>query len=194
LCCASEIAFVANRKEVPDLIYFHDSPLCEVTPKTTRPGSPACSKRKRKRRSQANGVVAMKQLLLVLGLFGVLAHSLLPAHAVESPYELARQCEALKKGAKGSGRALTIPRSRGPLLCWGYMQAVQDLGEFTDEDGRRLAGFCPPQGSRLSDLIRAFLNSRLSRSADANANTLLAVIKALQEAYPCPERQERAKP
>jgi Rap1a immunity proteins len=136
----------------------------------------------------------MKQLLLVLGLFGVLAHSLLPAHAVESPYELARQCEALKKGAKGSGRALTIPRSRGPLLCWGYMQAVQDLGELTDEEGHRLAGFCPPRGSRLSDLIHAFLNSAHSRRADTNANTLIAVIKALQEAYPCPKHKRAAKP
>ena len=135
----------------------------------------------------------MKHFLFVLGLFGVLG-PLLPARAVESTHQLARDCQALQKGAKGSGRTLNIPRSRGPLICWGYMQAVQDLGEFTDQEGHRLAGFCPPQNSRLSDLIHAFLNSGHSRRADAKANTLVAVIKALQEAYPCPEGQEAAKP
>jgi hypothetical protein len=136
----------------------------------------------------------MRPFLFVLSLLSLLAGPLLPAGAVESPHELARDCEALQKGAKGSGRMLNIPRSRGPLICWGYMQAVQHLGEFTDEEGHRLAGFCPPRKSRLSDLIHAYLNSGHSRRANAKGNTLVAVIKALQEAYPCPDRQEGAKP
>jgi hypothetical protein len=141
-----------------------------------------------------SGSGRMSRLLAIMLLSAVLAGACRPARALESPHDLARYCDTLQKATKGSGRALAVPISKGPLLCWGYMQAVQDLGELTDEAGHRLAGFCPPKESRLSDLVRAFLESGQSRRADANANTLLAVIKALQAAYPCPAPANAAKP
>lgn len=132
--------------------------------------------------------------IILLALLGVMAGSLAPARATDTPLELARYCAALQKRSSGRGQDLRIPSAREPLLCWGYMQAIQDFAALTDEEGRRLLGFCPPPQSRLSDLIQAFLDSAYSRRSDAGANTAVAVIKALQAAFPCPRNGEATKP
>jgi hypothetical protein len=116
------------------------------------------------------------------------------AHAIESPGQLAAYCQKLEKSARGSGESIQIPNTREALLCWGYMQAIQDLSMLADEDGRRLIGSCPPADSRLRDFVRAFLEYEQSHRSDVEPNTLIAVSKALQQAYPCSEARARAKP
>jgi hypothetical protein len=74
------------------------------------------------------------------------------------------------------------------------MQAIQDLSMLADGDGRRLIGSCPPEDTRLRDLIRVFLAYEQTHRSDIETNTLVAVTKALQQAYPCIAPPTGAKP
>src|SRR4051794_25501843 len=76
--------------------------------------------------------VHMRCCAALLGL--LIAACALPqsARAIESPGQLARYCQKLEKGARGTGDNIQIPNSREALLCWGYMQAIQDLSMLAD--------------------------------------------------------------
>jgi hypothetical protein len=136
----------------------------------------------------------MRRRAALLGLLIAAFAAPQSAHAIESPGQLARYCQKLEKGARGSGQNIQIPNSREALLCWGYMQAIQDLSMLADADGHRLIGSCPPADSRLRDLIRAFLDYEQLHRGDVEANTVIAVTKALQQAYPCTGVRAGSKP
>ena len=52
---------------------------------------------------------------------------------------------------------IDIPRTREALVCWGYMNAMQDLSVWVDQNGNRILGSCPSEKVTTLDLIRAFL-------------------------------------
>lgn len=139
------------------------------------------------------GCPVMKRLLVLLVVLGAVLGSSRTLSAQESAGELARYCQVLDKGTVGRGQRVRIPQTKEALLCWGYMQAIQDLSMLVDPDGQRLVGFCPPKDSRLTDLIRTFLTYMRAHRDEADHNTLVTVVGALQEAYPC-ERAGAAKP
>ena len=85
----------------------------------------------------------------------------------------------------GTGEQIRIPFTKKALVCWGYMQAMQDLSVLADEDGRM--GACPSQRTTLLELIQAFAS--YARSHELPDNAALAVTRALQEAFPCKARQ-----
>lgn len=85
--------------------------------------------------------VLVVALTLSIAAFAVSAH----ARAIENARELANYCRSLEKGTKGTGRHILIPNTKEALLCWGYMQAIQDLSVLVDEDRHRLVGACPPE-------------------------------------------------
>jgi hypothetical protein len=127
----------------------------------------------------------MRRCIVLLALLGAASAAPRAASAIESPGQLASYCQKLEKGVRGSGQSIQIPSTKEALLCWGYMQAIQDLSMLVDEDGRRLIGSCPPEDTRLRDFIRAFLAYEQSHRSSAGANAVVAVTKALQQAYPC---------
>jgi Ssp1 endopeptidase immunity protein Rap1a len=108
------------------------------------------------------------------------------ARAVDSPRQLASYCEMLERSTKGSGRQVRIPNTKEALLCWGYIQAMQDLFGLADESGARIMGACPPEDGTLLDLVRSFVAYARSHPAELQGNTALVVAKAMQAAYPCP--------
>jgi hypothetical protein len=107
----------------------------------------------------------------------------LSAHARGSARELADDCRSLLQAKTGAGEQIRIPFTKKALVCWGYMQAMQDLSVLADEDGRRIMGACPSQRTTLLELIQAFLS--YARSHELPDNAALAVTRALQEAFPC---------
>jgi Ssp1 endopeptidase immunity protein Rap1a len=111
----------------------------------------------------------------------------LSAHAMGSARELADDCRSLLQAKPGTGEQIRIPFTKKALVCWGYMQAMQDLSVLADEDGRRIMGACPPQRTTLLELIQAFVS--YARSHELSDNAALAVTRALQEAFPCKARQ-----
>jgi hypothetical protein len=114
--------------------------------------------------------------------------------AIESARELVGYCEAAEKGVTGSGREVEIPATKEALVCWGYMEAFQDLSALADQGGARLLGACLPEQGTLLDLVHAFVAYARAHRADLPDNTAVAVIKALQQTYPCPARgQQRPK-
>jgi len=62
------------------------------------------------------------------------------ARALETPQQFAKNCEVLEVATKGKRQKLQIPKASPALLCWGYMQAMQDISALADHDGRRIAG------------------------------------------------------
>jgi hypothetical protein len=132
-----------------------------------------------------NGNVMVVRVALVTAVFLVV---LFPRHlaAVENARELASYCEAAEKGVTGTGREVDIPGTKEALLCWGYMEAFQDLAALVDQRGTRLLGACPPEHGTLLDLVHSFVAYARAHQTDLPDNSAVAVIGALQQAYPCP--------
>ena len=107
------------------------------------------------------------------------------ARALETPQQLAKNCEVLEVATKGKRQKLQIPKASPALLCWGYMQAMQDISALAEHDGRRIAGSCPPENGTLLEMIHAYVAYARSHRYDLGDNTAAAVLKALQVLYPC---------
>jgi hypothetical protein len=69
----------------------------------------------------------------------------LSAHAMGSARELADV-----RAKTCTGEPIRIAFAKKTLVCWGYMQAMQDLSVLADEDGRRIMGACPSSERRCS--------------------------------------------
>src|SRR5262249_45135348 len=95
-------------------------------------------------------------------------------------------CQSLARGSKGAGRHIYIPRTPEALTCWGYMQAMQDISVLADENGHRIMGACPPEQTTTLQLIRSFVRYARAHDSELLGNAVVAVFRALREAYPCP--------
>jgi len=122
--------------------------------------------------------------ILSIGLVATVAFAW-SAAAVENAHELAGYCQSLERGAKGDGRHLYIPHTREALTCWGYMQAMQDLSVLADEEGHRIMGACPPEQTMTLQLIHSFVRYARAHGGELQGNAVVAVFRALREAYPC---------
>jgi len=122
--------------------------------------------------------------ILSIGLVATVAFAW-SAAAVEDAHELAGDCQSLERGAKGAGRHIYIPRTREALTCWGYMQGMQDLSVLVDENGHRIMGACPPEQMTTLQLIRLFVRYASTHRSELPGNAVVAVFRALREAYPC---------
>jgi hypothetical protein len=107
------------------------------------------------------------------------------AAAIENAEELVGYCQSLERGAKGARRHIYIPSTREALICWGYMQAMQDLSVLADEDGHRIMDACPPEQTTTLQLIRSFVRYARAHRNELPDNAVLAVFRALRGAYPC---------
>jgi len=126
----------------------------------------------------------MKLRVVVLALILGVA-SIQPVNAIENPRDLLKFCQKLEQGRKGAGEDIRIPNTRESLLCWGYMQAIQDLSVLVDEDRGRMLGSCPPEQTTSLQLIHSFVVYAKSHPDALEGNTAATVIKALQQAFPC---------
>jgi hypothetical protein len=79
-------------------------------------------------------------------------------YAMGSARELADDCRALVQAKTGTGKRIQIPFTKKALVCWGYMQAMQDLSVLADQNGRRIMGACPPERTTLLELIQSFVS------------------------------------
>jgi len=130
----------------------------------------------------ASGLMRSLIVSLVLGLTPAAVQT---ARAIDSPRQLAAACETVVRGKSGAGNDIKIPNTRDALLCWGYMQAMQDLAVLAFEDGTRLLGACPPEDATLLQLIQSYVKYARAHSKDLGNSTAVAVINAFNEAYPC---------
>jgi Ssp1 endopeptidase immunity protein Rap1a len=134
-----------------------------------------------------------KTFALMLTLIASLAATS-QAGAIESARDLVKYCQHLEKGTKGTGDQIRIPNTRQALICWGYMESIQDLSVLSDERGRRFLGACPPEQTTLLHLIHSFLTYARSHTGELHEKAAVVVIKALQEAFPCHQFEGTAYP
>ena len=127
--------------------------------------------------------------ILSIGLVATVAFAW-GAAAIENAPELAGYCQSLERFAKGAGRHIYIPRTREALICWGYMQGMQDLSVLADGNGRRIMGACPPEQMTTLQLIRLFVRYASTHRSELPGNAVVAVFRALGEAYPCRAEHE----
>src|SRR6266478_8131212 len=97
--------------------------------------------------------------------------------------------KASSAALKAAGRQIYSSRTREALTCWGYMQAMQDLSVLSDEEGHRIMGACPPEQTSTLQLIQSFVRYARAHRSELQGNAVVAVFRALREAYPC--RAER---
>ena len=114
------------------------------------------------------------------------------AVAVESARELAKKCHKIGKDNSSKRRRVYIPNTRDALQCWGYMQAIQNLLVLIDQDGTRILGVCAPDETTLRDLINSFLTYTRKYPSELEENAAAGAIKAMREAYPCPDQKQKA--
>jgi hypothetical protein len=134
-------------------------------------------------------------MLRALGLILVLLVAVpLEARAAGSAHDLAGECQTLLQGKRGSGEHIRIPFTKPALVCWGYMQAMQDFAALVDDNGHRMLGACLPDRATLVDIVQAFVKYAGSHDKDLPANAALAVTQALQSAYPCEPVADRLAP
>jgi len=107
------------------------------------------------------------------------------ARANEGASEMIHNCRTLERGTKGRGTHIRIPNTRQALLCWGYMQAMQDISVLVTSDGHRLVGSCPPEQITLLHLIHIFIKYERANPEEEQDNAASAVIKAFHDAFPC---------
>jgi hypothetical protein len=117
-----------------------------------------------------------------------------PAGATETAPKMAKYCQNLERGTKRTGRHIWIPNTKQALLCWGYMQAMQDMSVLVTPEGRRLIGSCPPEQTTLLQLIHLFVTYARSHPGDLQGNTAATVIAGLRKAFPCHHINAAAEP
>jgi hypothetical protein len=105
------------------------------------------------------------------------------AQAAASARDLLNDCQSLEQ--KGTGHLIKIPNTKEALVCWGYMEAMQDLSVWVDENGHRIMGSCPSGQTTVLELIQAFVKYARSQRSQLQGNAALAVMMAFQEAFPC---------
>jgi Rap1a immunity proteins len=125
-------------------------------------------------------------LILLLMLF---AYPAMQARAFENARELTNACRKVDQEVAGKGKQIRIPRTKDALLCWGYMQGLQDIVTLADEAGRPIMGSCPPEYTTTLDLLRSFLGYGRSHPEALKSTAAVAVILALQSTYPCSEAE-----
>jgi hypothetical protein len=113
------------------------------------------------------------------------------ARAIDSARELVNSCQELEKGREGAGKDILIPNSREALLCWGYLQAIQDLSVLVDQHGRRIIGSCPPEQTTSLQLVHSFLAYARSHAGELEGSVAAAVIKAFKDSFPCRQGSDR---
>jgi hypothetical protein len=133
----------------------------------------------------------MRYVFLLLTTLLTLATGSQRASAIDSARELVSSCRELEKGRQGAGAEILIPDSRNALLCWGYMQAMQDLSVLADQQGRRIIGACPPERTTSLQLIQSFLTYAQSHASELDGNAAAAVIKAFRASFPCHQGRGR---
>jgi hypothetical protein len=66
------------------------------------------------------------------------------------------------------------------------MQAMQDLSVLADEKGHRIMDACPPEQTTTLQLIQSFVRYARAHRSELRGNAVVAIFRALREAYPCP--------
>jgi hypothetical protein len=107
------------------------------------------------------------------------------AQAAASAGDLLNNCQSLERGKKGTGHLVKIPNTKEALICWGYMEAMQDLSVWVDENGHRIMGSCPSGQTTVLELIQAFVKYARSHRSELQDNAAVIVRMAFEEAFPC---------
>jgi hypothetical protein len=127
----------------------------------------------------------MRQVLFLLAALSALAGFAERARAIESARELMNACQEVERGREGTGKDILIPNTPEALLCWGYMQAMQDLSVLVDQHGLRIIGSCPPEETTTLQVVHAFVAYARTHAAELDGNAAAMMIKALQASFPC---------
>jgi hypothetical protein len=116
------------------------------------------------------------------------------AAAVENAHELAGDCQSLERGVKGAGRHIYIPRTRDALICWGNIQAMQDLSVLVDENGHRIMGACPPEQMTTLQLIRLFVRYTNAHRSETSGQCCSGGVTSAARSLPVPRCTRRLNP
>jgi len=95
-------------------------------------------------------------------------------------------CEEVGRGMSVREKEVTLPRSPGAYMCWGFIGAVQDVSRITDSSGARLLSACVPDETTGTEILQAFIkHARTNRRSDLELPAGAVAMEALAAAFPC---------
>jgi hypothetical protein len=103
-----------------------------------------------------------------------------------SANDLLPSCEALIRnlGAEQDGR---VHLAADGVPCWHYFLAIQDLSKLAEPDIQHpILGICAPPTSRLTQIIRIFVQYAERNPAMLHEPAASVGLIALRGAFPCP--------
>jgi hypothetical protein len=106
------------------------------------------------------------------------------AHA-QSAGEMLRSCEILQRGMHVEGSSVFLPPDVDARQCWGFMSAVQQFTTLADQNGKTFLNSCPPADTKLSDVIRIFVDYARSHPDKMNLKAAAVAYNAMADAFPC---------
>ena len=121
----------------------------------------------------------IRVVLLAAILFGVAPVSSYASTA----NELLRSCEILLRTPRQSED--TIGLTDAANRCFFYFMGIQDASLLIGADGKRMLDVCPPPQSRLTQLVRVFVEFARKNPAKLHLNAAGITVDALSEAFPC---------
>jgi hypothetical protein len=106
-----------------------------------------------------------------------------PANAM-SATDLLQSCEILVREARPTGGdRFSLPP--GGLMCWYYMEAVQDAIVLGDENGHLVLRVCAPEETDQMQLVRIFVQYARQNPAQLHQSGVWVAQVALSRAFPC---------
>lgn len=106
--------------------------------------------------------------------------------AAASANDLLPSCEYLIRNM-GAAQDDRVRVNADGMPCWNYFLAIQDLSILAETDIKHpMLGFCPPAKSRLTQIIRVFVEYAEHNPAILHDSAAFVAVGALRNAFPCP--------
>lgn len=135
-----------------------------------------------------HSITACRFRLLALVITSFLSACVWPSMALaqQNANTLLSHCSLLLQTSQANGGAISFSDAPEAAICWGFMQAMQDLSSISFDGGKRtVTGACLPSDSSASQLVRVFVNYAQSHPAQLHERPSLVVLRAFSSAFPC---------
>ncbi len=103
----------------------------------------------------------------------------------QSAGDMLKACEILQRGMHVEGNNVFLPPGVDARACWGFMSAVQQYSALADPNGKTLLNSCPPEDTKLSDVVRIFVDYARSHPDKMGVKAAAVAYNAMADAFPC---------
>jgi hypothetical protein len=101
-----------------------------------------------------------------------------------SANHMLQACELLEREVRFFESGVQIPQKPEAFLCWGFMNAIHQLGSMT-ESGKPILNACPDAKVSVIEAVGAFTTYARAHSTELDKDAALLAYRAMGAMYPC---------